>query len=31
MHALLGRATPDVVLSRHVRQVDGYWVLPAAL
>jgi hypothetical protein len=31
MRALLGRATPDVVLSRHVRQVDGYWVLPAAL
>jgi len=31
MRALLGRETPDVVFSRHVRQVDGYWVLPAAL
>ena len=31
MRALLGRETPDVVWSRAVCQVDGYWVLPAAL
>ena len=31
MRALLGRETPDVVFSRHVRQVDGYWVLPAGV
>ena len=30
MRALLGREIPDVVWSRAVRQVDGYWVLPAA-
>jgi len=30
MRALLGREQPDVVFSRHVRQVDGYWALPAA-
>jgi hypothetical protein len=29
MRALLGREIPDVVWSRAVRQVDGYWVLPA--
>ena len=31
MRALLGRETPDAIFSRHVRQVDGYWVLPATL
>ena len=30
MRGLLGRETPDVGFSRHVRQVDGYWMLPAA-
>jgi hypothetical protein len=30
MRVLLGREIPDVVWSRAVRQVDGYWVLPAA-
>ena len=31
VRALLGHATPDVVFSRHIRQVDGYWVLPVVL
>ena len=31
MRALLGRETPDVVVSRAVCQVDGYWVLPTAM
>ena len=31
MHAVLGRETLDVVLSRAVCQVDGDWVLPTAM
>lgn len=30
MRALLGRESPDMVWSRAVCQVDGYWALPAA-
>jgi hypothetical protein len=31
MRAVLGRETPDVVVSRAVCQVEGYWVLPTAM
>jgi len=30
MRALLSREQLAVVFSREVRQVDGFWVLPAA-